>query len=158
MVIPLRSGCLDSREHPLNPPLNSTPPLLIHNLLLIHLYYFVRCLLIYLFTELLSTSCSCMLRIIQLSFIIKRYYSSIWQEPPESSECFLSDMSNEGNSKRTKFLDLPFSFSTTQLVPMVQGDQDRMHFSSPNTIDNHVIDSTSIQSHESNYINLDLTI
>lgn len=94
--------------------------------------------------------------IIQLNFNIKRYYSSILQEP-ESSECFLSDMSNEGNSKRTKFLDLPFSFRTTPLVPMVHGDH-RMHFSSPNTTDNHVVDSSSIQSHESNYINLNLTI
>lgn len=80
-------------------------------------------------------------------------------QEPESSAYLLSEMSNEEeNSTTTKVSDLPFSFSTRQ-IPMMHSDQEKMHFSSPNTVDNHVIDSSSsIQSHGSNYVNLDLTI
>ncbi|XP_061344293.1 probable transcription factor KAN4 [Gastrolobium bilobum] len=74
-------------------------------------------------------------------------------QEPESSACLLSDMSNEEENSRTKkFLDLSFSFSTP-LMPMMHN-----HLSSPNTTDNHVVDSSSIHSHGSNSINLDLTI
>ncbi|RDX97348.1 putative Myb family transcription factor, partial [Mucuna pruriens] len=75
----------------------------------------------------------------------------------ESSACLLSDMSNEENSRTMKFLDLSFSFSSP-LIPTMHSDQERMRFSSPNTGNNHVVDSNSVQSHKSNYINLDLTI
>jgi len=40
----------------------------------------------------------------------------------------------------------------------MHGNQERMHFSSPNTADNHAHHSNSVQSHGSNYINLDLAI
>ncbi|KAL2322451.1 hypothetical protein Fmac_026830 [Flemingia macrophylla] len=78
-------------------------------------------------------------------------------QEPESSACLLSDTSNEENSRTMKFLDLSFSFSSS-LIPTTQNDQERMRFSSPNTADNHVVDSNSVQSHGSKYINLNLTI
>ncbi|KAG4935699.1 hypothetical protein AAZX31_18G107700 [Glycine max] len=79
-------------------------------------------------------------------------------QEPESSACLFSDTSNEENSRTMKFLDLSFSFGSP-LTPTIDGDQERMRFSSPNTADNiHVIDSNSVESHGSNYINLDLTI
>lgn len=88
---------------------------------------------------------------------IKYIYHTILQEP-ESSACLFSDTSNEENSRTMKFLDLSFSFGSP-LTPTIDGDQERMRFSSPNTADNiHVIDSNSVESHGSNYINLDLTI
>ncbi|KAK7387004.1 hypothetical protein VNO78_27441 [Psophocarpus tetragonolobus] len=80
------------------------------------------------------------------------------QEPAEWSACVLSDTSNEENSGTMKFLNLSFSLSSS-LIPTMHGDQERMRFSSPNTADNHVADSNSVQYHVgSNYINLDLTI
>ncbi|TKY46737.1 putative Myb family transcription factor [Spatholobus suberectus] len=79
-------------------------------------------------------------------------------QEPESSACLLSDTSNnEENSRTMKFLDHSFFFRSP-LIPTMHGDQERMCFSSPNTADNHVADSNSVQSHGSNYINLDLTI
>ncbi|KAK8468435.1 hypothetical protein PHAVU_006G025400 [Phaseolus vulgaris] len=77
-------------------------------------------------------------------------------QEPES--CYIhSDTSNEENSRTMKFLDLSFSFSS-QLFPTMHGNQERMHFSSPNTADNHALDSNPVQSHGTNYINLDLAI
>ncbi|KAL5177834.1 putative Myb family transcription factor [Glycine soja] len=78
-------------------------------------------------------------------------------QEPESSACLFSDSSNEEKSRTMKFLDLSLSFGSSP-IPTMDGDQERMRFSSPNTADNHVIDSNSVQSHGSNYINLDLTI
>ncbi|KAK2441517.1 putative Myb family transcription factor [Trifolium repens] len=87
------------------------------------------------------------------------HYYDLNQEP-ESSECFLSDMSNEeGNSRNTKYLNLPFPFSSLLIpVPMVHNDQGRTHFSSLNSTDNHFVDSSSIKSNGSDHINLDLSI
>lgn len=87
---------------------------------------------------------------------IKYIYHTILQEP-ESSACLFSESSNEEKSRTMKFLDLSLSFGSSP-IPTMDGDQERMRFSSPNTADNHVIDSNSVQSHGSNYINLDLTI
>ncbi|CAJ2639577.1 unnamed protein product [Trifolium pratense] len=80
-------------------------------------------------------------------------------QEPESSACFLSDMSNEeGNSRTTKYLNLPFPFSSLLIpVPVVDNDQG-IHFSSPNSIDNSFVDSSSKKSNGSDYINLDLSI
>nr|QSD99781.1 MYB family transcription factor [Melilotus albus] len=84
-------------------------------------------------------------------------YYDLNQEP-ESSACNLSDMSNEeGNYINGKYLNLPFSFSSL-LIPVVHNDQGRTLFSSPNTTDNHVLESSSIKSHGRDYINLDLSI
>jgi hypothetical protein len=78
-------------------------------------------------------------------------------QEPESSECFLSDMSNEeGNSRNTKYLNLPFPFSSLLIpVPMVHNDQGRTHI---NSTDDHFVDSSSIKSNGSDHINLDLSI
>ncbi|KAK7304963.1 hypothetical protein VNO77_42859 [Canavalia gladiata] len=90
-----------------------------------------------------------------LSQASETYYDL--NQEPESSACIVSDTSNEENSKKMKFVDLSFSFSSP-LIPMVHSDKERMHFSSPNTEDNHVVDSSSVQSRGSSYINLNLTI
>lgn len=86
------------------------------------------------------------------------HYYDLNQEP-ESSACFLSDISNEEDDCRTtnKYLNLPFPFSSL-LIPVVHSDQGRTHFSSPNTTNNHDVDSSSIKSHGRDYINLDLSI
>ncbi|XP_058764302.1 probable transcription factor KAN4 [Vicia villosa] len=77
-------------------------------------------------------------------------------QEPESSVCFHSDISNEeGNCTSTKYLNLPFPFSSLS-IPMVHSDQERTQFSSPNTTDKHLEVSSSIKS--SDYINLDLSI
>ncbi|XP_027931645.1 probable transcription factor KAN4 [Vigna unguiculata] len=79
-------------------------------------------------------------------------------QEPESCAYIHSDTSNEENSRRMKFLDFTFSFSSA-LIPTMHGNQERMHFSSPNAADNHAVDSNSVQPHGSNnYINLDLAI
>ncbi|XP_057431179.1 putative Myb family transcription factor At1g14600 [Lotus japonicus] len=66
-------------------------------------------------------------------------------QEPESSACLLSDISNdeEESSRTMKFLD----------ERMMHSDHERMH-----TEDNHVVDSSSVQTHGSNSINLDLAI
>ncbi|CAI8583062.1 unnamed protein product [Vicia faba] len=78
-------------------------------------------------------------------------------QEPESSVClFHSDMSNEeGNCMSTKYLNLPFPFSSL-LIPVVHSDQGRTEFSSTNTTNKHVVDSNSMKS--SDHINLDLSI
>lgn len=78
-------------------------------------------------------------------------------QEPESCAYIHCDTSNEENGRTMKFLDLSFSFSSP-LIPTMHGNQERMHFSSPNTADNHAHHSNSVQSHGSNYINLDLAI
>jgi hypothetical protein len=81
-------------------------------------------------------------------------------QEPESSACFLSDMSNEeGNSRATKYLNLPFPFNSLLIpMPMVHNDQGKTHFSLQNSTDDHFVDSSSIKSNGSDHINLDLSI
>ncbi|KAI4305972.1 hypothetical protein L6164_029294 [Bauhinia variegata] len=81
-------------------------------------------------------------------------------QEPESSTCLLSDMSNEeDNGGETKFQELsPISFNTPDLIPMMHSAQERIYFPSPASADDQILNSSSIQSFGTTYINLDLTI
>ncbi|KAI4308136.1 hypothetical protein L6164_031240 [Bauhinia variegata] len=84
-------------------------------------------------------------------------------QEPQSSTCLLSDISNEeDNDGETKFHELPALSLSTPLIPIMpmmhSTTQETMRFPSPTSADNHILDSSAIQSFGSTYVNLDLTI
>ena len=67
-------------------------------------------------------------------------------QEPETSTCFMnSDISNEEENGGIKFNELSLSFDTS-LIPYMHNNN------------NHIVDSSSIKSVESDHLNLDLTI